>query len=458
MVFPIGDAPNPKGAPIVTYLLIAANVAVFLLISVPLGSQRPPADDPALQEYLRVMSHAMPDRVARQQLLSQVSAYDLFVFDWGFRPARPTVVDLFTCMFLHGGFLHLFGNMLFLWIYGDNVEHVLGRVRFLFWYLATGVAATLFHLLGARTSEIPLVGASGAISGILGFYFLWFPRNSVRLLWLLPPFVMQVFELPARIILGVYLVMDNLLPYLVASGEGGVAHGAHIGGFLAGLAAAWFMGRRDLDARPTEFAEAPRVSLKQEPGWGDRIAAAIDAGRMEEAAVEYFEVPARASRDLLAPERSLALAGWLGDARTPRGGAGRGAPAPARSSRRPGRGGGQRRRRPGIARVRAADPGLSVLSRCTRRRAAARDRGGGARWRRVGRGSSKATDRTAAHLPAVSVGGGSRAGAVGPRGSRRGCRCANQEPWTSRMPSSANTACSTCWSSSSTMHSAGARA
>jgi len=311
VVFPIGDAPNPKGAPIVTYLLIAANVAVFLLISVPLGGQRPPADDPALQEYLRVMSHAMPDRVARQQLLSQVSAYDLFVFDWGFRPARPTVVDLFTCMFLHGGFLHLFGNMLFLWIYGDNVEHVLGRVRFLFWYLATGVAATLFHLLGARTSEIPLVGASGAISGILGFYFLWFPRNSVRLLWLLPPFVMQVFELPARVILGVYLVMDNLLPYLVASGEGGVAHGAHIGGFLAGLAAAWFMGRRDLDARPTEFAEAPRVSLKQEPGWGDRIAAAIDAGRMEEAAVEYFEVPARASRDLLAPERSLALAGWL---------------------------------------------------------------------------------------------------------------------------------------------------
>ena len=158
---------------------------------------------------------------------------------------------------------------------------------------------------------MPLVGASGAISGILGFYFLWFPRNSVRLLWLLPPFVMQVFEVPARLVLGVYLVIDNLLPYLVASGEGGVAHGAHIGGFVAGLAAAWFMGRRDLDARPTEFAEAPRVSLKQEPEWGDRIAAAIDAGRMEEAAVEYFEVPARASRDLLAPERSLALARWL---------------------------------------------------------------------------------------------------------------------------------------------------
>ena len=105
-------------------------------------------------------------------------------------------------MFLHAGFLHLFGNMLFLWIYGDNVEHRLGHVPYLFWYLATGVAATLFHMLGASGSQIPLVGASGAISGMLGFYFVWFPRNQVRLLWLLPPFVMQVFEVPARLVLG----------------------------------------------------------------------------------------------------------------------------------------------------------------------------------------------------------------------------------------------------------------
>jgi hypothetical protein len=201
--------------------------------------------------------------------------------------------------------------MLFLWIYGDNVEHALGRARYLFWYLATGVAATLFHLAGARTSEVPLVGASGAISGVLGFYFLWFPRNTVRLLWLLPPFVMRVFEVPARLVLGMYLVIDNLLPYLVAGREDGVAHGAHIGGFVAGLAAAWFLGRRTLDARPAEFTAAPPVSLRREPEWGERIAAALDAGRMEEAAVEYFEVPARASRGLLSPQHSLALARWL---------------------------------------------------------------------------------------------------------------------------------------------------
>jgi hypothetical protein len=133
----------------------------------------------------------------------------------------------------------------------------------------------------------------------------------VRLLWLLPPFVMQVFEVPARLVLGMYLVLDNLLPYLVSSGEGGVAHGAHIGGFIAGLAVAWFMGRRQLDQRPAEFATAPTVSLEREPTWGRRIAAAVDAGRMEEAAVEYFEVPARASRGLLSPEQSVVLARWL---------------------------------------------------------------------------------------------------------------------------------------------------
>src|SRR5262249_14160366 len=180
------------------------------------------------------MSESIHDRAALYQVVRDVSVYDLVVFTWGFRPAAPSLVDLFTCMFLHAGFLHLFGNMLFLWIYGDNVEHRLGHVRYLLWYLATGIAATLFHVLGAPHSQIPLVGASGAISGVLGFYFVWFPRNRVRLLWLLPPFVMQVFEVPARLVLGVYLVLENLLPYLVVRGDAGVAHGAHIGGVVGG--------------------------------------------------------------------------------------------------------------------------------------------------------------------------------------------------------------------------------
>ena len=313
MVLPIGDAPNPRGVPVVTYLLIAANVAVYLFVAVPLGSQHPASNDPALQEYVRAMSEAIHDRAALYRVVQDVSAYDLVVFRWGFRPGAPSLVDLFTCMFLHAGFLHLFGNMLFLWIYGDNVEHRLGPVRYLFWYLATGVAATLFHVLGASHSQIPLIGASGAISGVLGFYFVWFPRNVVRLLWLLPPFVMQVFEVPARLVLGMYLVLENVLPYLVVSGDAGVAHGAHIGGFVAGLLAAWVMDRLAIGARPADFAEAPRVSLRREPEWPARIAGAIDGGRMEDAAIEYFEVPAHSSTGVLTPERSLALARWLQD-------------------------------------------------------------------------------------------------------------------------------------------------
>src|SRR4030095_2994585 len=209
----------------------------------------------------------------------------LFVFQWGFRPAHPSLVDLFTCMFLHGSLLHLVGNMLFLWIYGDNVEHRLGPVRYLLWYLATGVAATVFHTIRASQSELPLIRASGAISGIPGFYFIWFPRNHVRLLWLLPPFLMQTFEVPARLVLGVYLVLENVLPYLVTSGDTGVAHGAHIGGFLAGLGgarglgAAWVRERGEMAFRPPEYAEAPVVSLREQPDWAVRVAAAIDAGR-----------------------------------------------------------------------------------------------------------------------------------------------------------------------------------
>jgi membrane associated rhomboid family serine protease len=312
VVLPIGDAPNPRGAPVVTYLLIAVNVAVYLLVAVPLGERRPPSNDPTLQEYVRVMSESLPDRAMLQQLIARTSAYDLFVFRWGFRPADPSLVDLFTSMFLHGGFLHLFGNMLFLWIYGDNVEHRLGPVRYLLWYLGCGVAAILFHTIRASHSGIPLVGASGAISGVLGFYFVWFPRNRVRLLWLLPPFLMQVFEVPARLVLGVYLVLENVLPYLVTTGDSGVAHGAHIGGFLAGLAAAWVMDRRELAARPPEF-ESGTVSLREAPDWVGSIAAAIDAGRMERAAAEYFEVPAHQTRGILGPKHSLELARWLLD-------------------------------------------------------------------------------------------------------------------------------------------------
>jgi membrane associated rhomboid family serine protease len=305
MFLPIGDAPNPKGVPIVTYALIAVNVAAFLLLNVPLDSRRADVRSPEFREYVEVMSRELQGRVDVRELVAQTSAYDLFSFEHGYRPASPQLPDLFTCMFLHGSFMHLFGNMLFLWIYGDNVERRLGPFAYLLWYLATGVSATLTHALMFSSSEMPLVGASGAISGVLGFYFVWFPRNVVRMLAFLPPFLLQVFEIPARWVLGMYLVIDNLLPIFV-SAEGGVAHGAHIGGFLAGGLVAWLMERRGAQAQPVRFP-APSAA----PSGAEAVRLALANGRHAEAAEAYFALPPADARGLLAADEAVSLAGWL---------------------------------------------------------------------------------------------------------------------------------------------------
>ena len=310
MFLPLGDEPNPRGVPVVTYALIAANCVVYLFLTLPLSTMRPDLNDPALTEYLRVIAESIPQRIPLSELLRYVSAYDLFLFDYGFRPADPGVFALLTSMFLHSGFMHLAGNMLFLWIYGDNVEHRLGRVRFLFAYLATGIAATLFHTAFDSASALPLVGASGAISGVLGFYFLWFPHNRVRLWVVFFPFFMNVIYAPARLVLGVYLILDNLLPFLVTQGleGGGVAYGAHIGGFLAGLGTAWAMNRRQTLSRPVEY-RSPPVRAKASPA--QAMADLLEATRLEDAARWYFSIPAEQTRRVLGPDHSIALANWL---------------------------------------------------------------------------------------------------------------------------------------------------
>lgn len=310
MILPLSDAPNPRGVPFVTYGLIAANVIIFVLITWPLSQQRPSLDDPMLQEYVQVVREALPPQVSLRDALQQVSAYDLYVFRHGFRPARPEWVNLLTSIFLHGGLLHLFGNMLFLWIYGDNVEHRLGRVRYLICYLLTGVMATLFYMIFAGASKLPLIGASGAISGVLGFYFLWFPHNTVRVFVFLFPIFMRVIEVPARLVLGVYLVLDNILPWLLSQGMagGGVAHGAHIGGFLAGLALAWWMDRREISAAPKDYRSFPSAP---EPPPVIAMEDAINQGRLEQAARSYFALPREQTKRVLSPAHSLELGQWL---------------------------------------------------------------------------------------------------------------------------------------------------
>ena len=159
-----------------------------------------------------------------------------------FVPAQPSLWGWFASTFVHAGLLHLIGNMLFLWIYGDNVEYRLGRVGYLLTYLLTGVIATLIFSVFAGASLLPLVGASGAISGILGLYFLLFPRNRVKVFVALFPFFFDVIYLRARWVLGFFVVVDNVLPFVIRA-ESNVAYGAHLGGFIAGLGVAW-MGER----------------------------------------------------------------------------------------------------------------------------------------------------------------------------------------------------------------------
>ncbi len=271
MFLPIGDSPNFRATPWVTYGLIAVNVLVYLLM-LPLGWQQVSAADPGVRAYVEVL------RQERGVAVSAVSVYDAVVFRYGFKPRWPALSDMLTAMFLHGGLLHLVGNMLFLWIYGDNVEHRLGRVGFLLAYLAAGLAGTLGDALLRAGSAIPSVGASGAISGVLGFYFVWFPRNRVRVWIFLFPIFFDIVELPARIVLGIYLVVDNLLPALLGAGSG-VAGGAHLGGFAAAAALALGFDRfhlarpeGELRARPTPTASAagvPRDALRTALAQGD---------------------------------------------------------------------------------------------------------------------------------------------------------------------------------------------
>ncbi len=309
-MLPLSDAPNPAGTPVVTYLLIFLNVLVFALFTLPMSGQAPTPGDPRIDAYVSVLRESLPPDVPLRDMVRSMTEYDLFVFEHGYKPGAPQLADLVVAMFLHGGFMHLFGNMLFLWIYGDNVEHRLGRVKYLFWYFVTGTAATLFFALLASDSLVPMVGASGAISGVLGFYFWWFPRNVVRVLLLFFPILVRVVEIPARIVLGLYLFIDNVLPWLfMAGGGGGVAHGAHIGGFVAGVAAAFVIARRQVAATPREYQTRPPAV--DDPAAA--VAAALHRGDMAAAARAYFALPAAAARDALDPDQVMSLAAWLAD-------------------------------------------------------------------------------------------------------------------------------------------------
>jgi len=206
-MIPLRDRLPTRTTPVVNYVLVGINALAFLW-----------------------------------QVASEQAGYTQLSFDWGFVPARflenpvGQLVTIFTAMFLHGGLLHIGGNMLFLWVFGDNVEDAIGHGRYIAFYLGGGFLAALAQLVVDPSSTVPMVGASGAIAAVLAAYVSLFPR--ARVLVLVPVLVVFLFfEFPAWLVVLEWFVLNLFqgVGALVGAQDGGVAWFAHIGGFLAGL-------------------------------------------------------------------------------------------------------------------------------------------------------------------------------------------------------------------------------
>lgn len=202
-MFPIRDHNPSERRPFVTYALIAINIVIFF-------------------SYWDRIDHGR--------------AMDVFFFNWGLVPGRITsgfgYDTLITSMFLHGSFLHLAGNMLFLWIFGDNLEDEMGHFGFAAFYIAAGLAAAGLQIAADPASPVPMVGASGAIAGVLGGYLLLYPRAKVDVLIIFVIFF-RIFTIPAWVVLGLWFALQFFNS--ASNSADGVAYMAHVGGFIGGL-------------------------------------------------------------------------------------------------------------------------------------------------------------------------------------------------------------------------------
>lgn len=204
-MFPIRDHNPAERTPYVTYALIAINVTVWIY-----GTQ----------------------------LLTTNEALNAFYYDYALIPARFHVGEnypaVFTSMFLHAGFMHLAGNMLFLWIFGDNLEDKMGHIPYLVFYLASGVGAGYAQYILDVWSPVPMVGASGAIAGVMGGYLLLFPKAKVDI-FLFLVIIIRIFPIPAWVMLGIWFGLQLFNSFGVSGAGGGVAYWAHAGGFIVGM-------------------------------------------------------------------------------------------------------------------------------------------------------------------------------------------------------------------------------
>ena len=239
-MIPFKDDNPTRIAPLITWGLILVNVLVFLY-QISLGPRQ------------------------GEQFIYEYGSIPAVVFGYRSLPkyltAIPPGVSLFTSMFLHGGWLHLIGNMWYLWIFGDNIEEAMGRLRYLAFYLICGLIASVSHALSNPDSILPSIGASGAISGVLGAYLLLYPR--ARVLVLIPlGFFTRLMYIPAAFVLGFWFILQLLSGSLSGAQDGGgVAFWAHIGGFIAGMLLVGMFKRRVVRFfnppryRPDSYAE-----------------------------------------------------------------------------------------------------------------------------------------------------------------------------------------------------------
>jgi membrane associated rhomboid family serine protease len=239
-VFPLRDNIPTERFPFVTVALIVANVLMYFLFqhgTISLG-------DPSSPAYLSnlIQNATIPYELTHPGQHCVIQGSSLACGDVpnpsGYAPTWATV---FLSMFMHGGLLHLGGNMLFLWIFGNNVEDSMGPVRYMVFYLLAGLAATALQVAVGPSSTVPNIGASGAIAGVLGGYLLLFPRARVVTVVFIV-FFFTIVELPAMIFLGIWIAEQALFGYLGltdggAGGGGGVAYFAHLGGVVFGLVA-----------------------------------------------------------------------------------------------------------------------------------------------------------------------------------------------------------------------------
>lgn len=239
---PIGDEGHHRGGlPIVNLLIIAANIAVFFLLQLPseaftMGFSAIPKEILTGTDLIGPVPVQLPDGTTETLVHADGPS--------------PIWLTLVTSMFMHGGFAHIAGNMLFLFVFGDNVEHAFGSLLYAGFYLVCGVVASLAHVMFSAESVIPSLGASGAISGVLAAYLVLFPKNRVKVLI----GMRYVQEVPAIVMIGLWAVFQfvaGAASITESAQTSGVAYMAHIGGFIAGLVLAFLLrGFADRSASP----------------------------------------------------------------------------------------------------------------------------------------------------------------------------------------------------------------